>query len=123
MPDNVRYLTKKKDIQDVQTYLRNANTKDFAPAAWATGSRWCFGHGEGRSTSKETYHIDFKKQSDGHHITCIFIDVHGTQQKVTAGGETTGKDWGAEAPSPAEVLLFYKKPWGVEDSDDEEDRE
>ncbi|TVY79622.1 hypothetical protein Focb16_v008168 [Fusarium oxysporum f. sp. cubense] len=107
MPDNVHYITKKKNIEDVKKYLRNAKTKDFAPAAWARGNERCFGHGEGRSTSKETYHIGFKMQSDRHHITCSFID----------------KDWGVEPPSPAEALLFYKKAWGVEDSDDEDDKE
>ncbi|SCO26848.1 uncharacterized protein FFNC_15263 [Fusarium fujikuroi] len=31
MADKVHGITKKKDIHDVETYLRNAKTKDFAP--------------------------------------------------------------------------------------------
>ncbi|KLO80605.1 Uncharacterized protein LW93_2944 [Fusarium fujikuroi] len=109
MPDNAHRITKKKDIQDVETYLRNANPKDFAPPAWATGSRWLYVHGEGRSTSKKTYHIGFKLQSNGRYINCLFIKLRGTQQKLIAEGRITEKDWVVDPPSPEEVLVFFKK--------------
>ncbi|KAF4944312.1 hypothetical protein FGADI_12796 [Fusarium gaditjirri] len=123
MPDNVYRIAKKKDIQDVKAYLRSAKTNDFAPPAWGHG-RWLYGHGEGRSTSRETYHIGFMIQSDDdHHITCLFIRVRGTNRKLVAKDSVTEKDWGAEQPSPEEVLMFYKKEWGVDDSGDEDNKD
>lgn len=108
MPDNIYCITRKKDIQDVEIYLRNAETKDFATPAWATGSRWLFGHGKGRSTSNKTYHIGFKLQSNGRYITCMFIKLRGTKKKLISQGRVTEKDWGVDPPLPEEVQVFFK---------------
>ncbi|VTT73178.1 unnamed protein product, partial [Fusarium fujikuroi] len=67
---------------------------------------WLFGRGEGRSTSKETYHIGFKLQSNGRYIAGLFI-----------------QDWGVDPPSPEEVLVFFQEAVGVEDSEDDDDED
>ncbi|KAF4446843.1 hypothetical protein F53441_9547 [Fusarium austroafricanum] len=123
---NSIYVIKSKEFEDLKKYLRGAKLSHFATANWGSGSVWKFGHGEGRATSRKTYHIGFKIRWDGHHVTCIFLEAPGGNRRLsTQEGKTptTERDWGIECPTPQEVLKFYKRSWEVADDEEEDDDE
>ncbi|KAI0532617.1 hypothetical protein GGR58DRAFT_507213 [Xylaria digitata] len=95
------------DIEDIREYLLHASSRNLSSVAW--GSRRMNCHGEGRSSSNQTWHIGvWKQSSDGRHFSAI---VSGRRGGPTAEGSTI--DYGRTQPRMIHVLNEYKRMYDV----------
>ncbi|KAM0338548.1 hypothetical protein ACHAPU_011283 [Fusarium lateritium] len=123
----VMYLNKTQ-VDDLKKYLENAKTKTISISSWS--QVWAYTHGETRSSSKLTYYIGGRRNSDGRYITRLFVYFHGSYKPISnkADAISTQVEWGTEKPHMSEVLKFYKDMYDVEvtppvTSEDEEEEE
>ncbi|KAH7175059.1 uncharacterized protein B0J16DRAFT_388885 [Fusarium flagelliforme] len=99
-------LTKRLEDQ-LKTYLEAAKPSLLTIPEPVVG-QWSGGHGEGRSTAKVTFHIDFMFTSAGKYMTRLTYNQG--KRKIPIDG--TKKEWG-EKIDPTEVLTTYQEAFGV----------
>ncbi|KAL2133614.1 hypothetical protein VTI74DRAFT_2016 [Chaetomium olivicolor] len=88
----------------MQTYLDNAKPEQISVPEWGI-SKWQDSHGEGRSSSKFTFHIGFRYMTDtGCYWTCILAKTADGELPVAG----TLINWGTVPPDPLVVMETYK---------------
>lgn len=96
--------TKKTLYQALGVYLAHADPTNISLSSW--GRRWLDCHGETRSHSNRTFHIQGRLNSAGHYMIRI-------ADSVVGGIEGTEIDWGTHEPSLSRVLRYYQALYGV----------
>ncbi|KAF4460161.1 hypothetical protein FALBO_13074, partial [Fusarium albosuccineum] len=96
--------TKKSLNEALGVYLAHADPTNISLSSW--GRRWLDCHGESRSYSSRTFHIQGRLNSAGHYMTRIVDSEVG-------GIEGTEIDWGTHEPSLPRVLRYYQELYGV----------
>jgi hypothetical protein len=98
----------KKHTQAIQEYLEGAHGTYIGGISWTT--QWQDLHGEGRSSSKVTFHIKVKKTST---TPPVYHAVIAAGKRSNTFIEGTEMEF-AEEPDLRHILNQYKRTFGVE---------